>query len=122
MSIIESAINRVRAPANATTKTCVLVPEPTPAAVETPRAGLTHPADLPPARTVALQVSEQETLGLFWQGKAGAAVVNQFREVRGEVLGLLAEVKARGAAPIVLVTSALPGDGKTFVATAVART
>jgi protein-tyrosine kinase len=58
----------------------------------------------------------------FWTGKAGTQIGSHFRGLRRELLTRLQPVKERGAAPLVLITSPLPGDGKTFVSTALART
>lgn len=74
------------------------------------------------ARQLSLVPDVDGVVTDFWTGKAGTQIGSHFRGVRRELLTRLQPVKERGAAPLVLITSPLPGDGKTFVSTALART
>ncbi len=76
----------------------------------------------PPARTVAMEARENAAVQAFWAGHVDQNVVNHLRGLRRELLSQLQPALERGVAPLVLVTSPLPGDGKTFVSVAIART
>jgi protein-tyrosine kinase len=74
------------------------------------------------ARTITFSPPADHALSDIWSGKAPSAIHNHFREIRRGILVAIDNVVAQGRAPIVLVTSPLPGDGKTFVSAAIART
>ncbi len=74
-----------------------------------------------PATTVRMVADERDPIGAYWHGKSEPALANQFRSLRRELLTALRSVTPEGRAPILLVTSALPGDGKTFISMAMAR-
>ncbi|MEO6185602.1 MAG: CpsD/CapB family tyrosine-protein kinase [Steroidobacteraceae bacterium] len=76
----------------------------------------------PHARTLSIQAAEDDAVRAFWEGRVEQAVVSHMRGLRRELLAQLQPALDSGIAPLVLVTSALPGDGKTFVSTAIART
>ena len=78
-------------------------------------------ASVVPAATLRMVADESDPLGAYWHGKSEPAAANQFRSLRRELLTALRTVTPEGMAPILLVTSALPGDGKTFISVAVAR-
>jgi capsular exopolysaccharide synthesis family protein len=73
-------------------------------------------------RTVALGSPIPHTLSEVWTNKAPAAILNHFREIRRGILVAIDKAIQQGRSPVVLVTSPLPGDGKTFVAASIART
>lgn len=77
---------------------------------------------IPAARQVAMIVDQKTAVGAFWFGEAGDAIRNHFRGLRRELLAQLQGIAPKGASSLVLVTSPLPGDGKTFVSSAIART
>jgi len=76
----------------------------------------------PTVTQVAMIVEQKTAVGAFWFGEAGDAISNHFRSLRRELLAQLQGMTLKGVAPLVLVTSPLPGDGKTFVSSAIART
>lgn len=76
----------------------------------------------PPARTVVMEAAENQAVRAYWDGQVDQSVVNHLRGLRRELLAQLQPAIDAGVAPLVLVTSPLPGDGKTFVSTAIART
>lgn len=57
-----------------------------------------------------------------WSVQDDRGLLGQLRTVRRESLGALEGALGRGEAPTVMVTSALPGDGKTVMSMALART
>src|SRR5690606_21417185 len=57
----------------------------------------------------------------MWLGNMGRAHHSQFHGLRREILDAVAGVRAKNMAPVILVTSAVPGDGKTFVSLGLAR-
>lgn len=82
-----------------------------------------HQAQRPaPGRSVAMQAQDNDAVRAFWAERVDQAVVNHMRGLRRELLAQLQPVIESGATPLVLVTSPLPGDGKTFVSSAIART
>lgn len=80
------------------------------------------PTRAPPARTVVMEARDNEAVRAFWGGHVEQNVSNHLRGLRRELLSQLQPVFESGVAPLVLVTSPLPGDGKTFVSAAIART
>lgn len=78
-------------------------------------------ASIVPSTTVRMVADERDPIGAYWRGNADPALANQFRSLRRELLTVLRTVTPEGRAPILLITSALPGDGKTFISMAVAR-
>ena len=120
MSIVERALGRVRDDGSATPiereakRNTELLGEDV-VAVSTLSAALV------PVRTVRMRVDESEPIGAFWAGKAETAILNQFRGIRREILTLLNTRTNTSDAPIILFTSPLPGDGKTFVSVATSR-
>jgi protein-tyrosine kinase len=63
----------------------------------------------------------EDAIGAYWHGKSTPAVANQFRSLRRELLTALKAVTPPGRSPLLLVTSALPGDGKTFISMGISR-
>lgn len=74
------------------------------------------------SRALQLCAEGHDALAAVWRGTAPAQILNHFRGIRRELLVSLREKIEAGVAPVVLVTSALPSDGKTFVAACIART
>jgi capsular exopolysaccharide synthesis family protein len=56
-----------------------------------------------------------------WELRGDAALVSQLRNIRREIGALLSGPTAGTRARVVVVTSALPGDGKSFVSIGLAR-
>ena len=75
-----------------------------------------------PTRRVTMTASTDEAVGAFWNDSIEPLVANHLRGLRREILARLQPVLERGASPLVLVTSPVPGDGKTFISVAIART
>ena len=75
-----------------------------------------------PSRQRVLSPRSDESLSAMWRGTAPPDITNHFRAIRRELMMSLGERADPGSAATILVTSALPGDGKTFVAASIART
>lgn len=74
-------------------------------------------------RTAALAPGDDDAAALaVWTVHDDRGLLGQLRTVRRESLGALEGAIGRGEAPTVMVTSALPGDGKTVMSLALART
>lgn len=116
MSIVEKALGKARAAG----------PPPLRGPVRTamPNADIGSPGvqHWTPSRQVAMQAEEGEAIRAFWSDTVDASILNHFRGLRRELLAQLQPVAGTGATPLVLVTSPLPGDGKTFVSAAIAHT
>ncbi len=68
-----------------------------------------------------LTVPAEDPAWLAWSLKGNPMLQSQLRALRREIGQALGPATAAGNAQIVVVTSALPGEGKTFVSLALAR-
>lgn len=75
-----------------------------------------------PTRSLTLSPESDEMLSAMWRDTAPPDITNHFRAIRRELMMSIDENGKSDAAATILVTSALPGDGKTFVAASIART
>jgi len=125
MSIVESALGKVRS--NATGR-------PTGGARGQPAADsarIVAPVSLPaiqwPASSRApldISTGRLQELGLFSQGAGIARVENEMRPLRREVVGAAQKINPSTGVPvgpIVAVTSAFPGEGKSFTSMVLAQ-
>ncbi len=69
----------------------------------------------------ALQADDDDTMRLVWDLRENSVLVSQFRNIRREIAALLDGQPARRRSAVILVTSALPGEGKSFVSVGLAR-
>jgi len=113
MSIVEKALVKSRS-VRGREPDALAQPLPAPASEPAPRPT--------PARSVAMQAGGNDALRVFWSGHVDASLVNHLRGLRRELLAHLQPVLDSGGVPLVLITSPLPGDGKTFVSAAISRT
>jgi exopolysaccharide/PEP-CTERM locus tyrosine autokinase len=68
------------------------------------------------ARTVAVDLGRLRQQGMIVPGAVRTATAESFRRIKRQVLTNAVNPKASAPANLVLVTSALPGEGKTFCA------
>jgi Mrp family chromosome partitioning ATPase len=116
MSIVEKALGKARAPSLREA-----VRPASRGSIQHTAVGTNDVARVP-ARHVAMQALRTEAIGAFWADQVEAPISNHLRGLRRELLAQLQPVIDSGVTPLVLVTSPLPGDGKTFVSAAIART
>lgn len=116
MSIVEKALGKARAP------NLREAGRPASRAGVLQAAGGAGAAPRSTGRHVTMQAPRTSAIGAFWFDQVQAPINNHMRGLRRELLAQLQPVIDSGATPLVLVTSPLPGDGKTFVSSAIART
>jgi exopolysaccharide/PEP-CTERM locus tyrosine autokinase len=119
VSIIEKAASRLDAG---------LRSKPDGAAVMQPPFGATLPPPMPPAATpvieprfgkkVELDLARMQALGLVTAAGGRTPLVEDFRQIKRPLIKRALERTAPGANPsnLIMITSSLPGEGKTFCA------
>jgi Mrp family chromosome partitioning ATPase len=122
MSIVESALQRFKSAGTEADKRTARAPEPEP---ETPPAGRPRPQMPAPIRwparlpTADFDFERLEAAGLYPPESSARRLRDEYRGIRREVLSATAEkVGATGhtVGPLVAVTSAGPGEGKSYTA------
>jgi protein-tyrosine kinase len=68
-----------------------------------------------------LQAAEGDPMRLAWDLRGDSALLSQLRNIRREIGKLLDAGLARQRATVMLVTSAMPGEGKSFLSLGLAR-
>ncbi|MGH8863855.1 MAG: CpsD/CapB family tyrosine-protein kinase [Burkholderiales bacterium] len=69
----------------------------------------------------SLRADEKDPMHLAWDLRESSPLVSQLRNIRREIASLLDGRPARRRGTIILVTSAVPGEGKSFLALGLAR-
>ena len=74
-----------------------------------------------PQHSVSMRAGPEDAIGALWARSTDESIPSQFRAIRREVYAQIQAANVSDHAPLILVTSALPADGKTFVSVALAR-
>ena len=77
---------------------------------------------LSPSRKTIFSASRTDPISLAWSIQQAPVLSSQMRALRREISDALRELDNSGNGRVVLISSALPNDGKTFTSIAVART
>ncbi|MDP9198448.1 MAG: CpsD/CapB family tyrosine-protein kinase [Pseudomonadota bacterium] len=68
-----------------------------------------------------MQASEGDAMRRVWDDRGNTALFSQLRNIRREIGSLLDEKRARQRGTVILVTSAMPGEGKSFLSVGLGR-
>jgi len=68
-----------------------------------------------------MQAAENDTMRLAWDLQANSSLFSQLRNIRRETEKHLISGRARQRAAVIAVTSAMPGEGKSFISLGLAR-
>lgn len=71
--------------------------------------------------TAKMQAAEGDTMSLAWDLRGNSALFNQFRSIRREIEKQLSTRCGKPRGTVIVVTSAIPGDGKSFISAGLAR-